>query len=171
MINRTTIRCILLAAIVAMTPVQSVTADLGISLRIGQPGFYGEIHLGEFFPAPELIYTEPVIIHRPSVHIVQQPIYLHVPPGHVRLRHRYCYQYNTCNRPVFFVRERWYNNIYVPQYHRHNTLQHRYGNKHADDYRDKHRHKDNYHHYDFDRHDKNDKHRRHDRGHGRKHDD
>jgi len=28
----------------------------------------------------------------------------------------YCPKYNACGRPVYFVRDRWYNEVYVPQY-------------------------------------------------------
>ena len=188
------IRCFFVAAIFAMAPPQTMAADLGISLRIGQPGFYGEIHLGDFYPVPDLIYPEPVIIQRPSVYIGQQPIYLHVPPGHAKLWHRYCYQYNACNRPVYFIRERWYNDVYIPHYQRYNTHQHRYDNRqyydsgkhypdrrhdshwHEDDrdYRDKYRQNDKGRRSGYDKHDRYDKHHKldkHDRGRGRKHDD
>ena len=188
------IHCFFVATIFAMAPLQTIATDLGISLRIGQPGFYGEIHLGDFYPVPDLIYPEPVIIQRPSVYIGQQPIYLHVPPGHAKLWHRYCYQYNACNQPVYFIRERWYNDVYIPHYQRQSTHQHRYDNRqyydsgkhypdrrhdshwHEDDrdYRDKYRQNDKGRRSGYDKHDRYDKHHKldkHDRGRVRKHDD
>lgn len=182
-------RCLISIAICAITFTHAKATDVGISVRIGQPGFYGEINLGGFYPVPDLIYPEPVIIQRPSVYVRQQPIYLHVPPGHARLWHRYCYQYNACNQPVYFIRESWYNNVYIPRYHQHKSQQHqhyessqhrhydsypqqrrydsgqRYQDRHYDDhnYRDnKRRYKNNDHRYGYDK---------HDRGRGKKHDD
>lgn len=170
-------RFLIIIAIFSIISTHALATDMGISVRIGQPGFYGEIHLGDFYPVPDLIYPEPVIIHRPSVYVRQQPIYLHVPPGHARLWHRYCYQYNACNQPVYFIRESWYNNVYIPHYHQHDSYpqrhydsDRRYQDRHYDskrhyddhDYRDKRRYKNNDHRSGHDK---------HDRGRGRKHDD
>ena len=139
--------CFLSVAVFSITSAHVMASDVGISVRIGQPGFYGEIHLGDFYPVPDLVYPEPVIIHRPSAYIGQQPIYLHVPPGHAQLWHRYCYQYNACNRPVYFIRKNWYNNVYIPHYHQHDGHQHRHYES------PQHRHYDSYpqRHYDSDR--------------------
>lgn len=89
-------------------------ADVGVSISVGQPGFYGRIDIGDF-PPPVLVYPEPIIVHRP-VGVVYQPIYLHVPPGHAKKWRNYCGQYNACGRPVYFVQEHWYNDVYVPKY-------------------------------------------------------
>jgi len=48
--------------------------------------------------------------------VIAAPIYLHVPPGHARHWARHCAQYNACGRPVYFVQDRWYNQVYVPHY-------------------------------------------------------
>lgn len=47
--------------------------------------------------------------------IVRRPIYLHVPPGHAKDWRKHCSKYGACGRPVHFVQERWYNEVYVPQ--------------------------------------------------------
>ncbi|MFI5444896.1 hypothetical protein [Polaromonas sp. UC242_47] len=47
------------------------------------PGVYGRIEIGNA-PPPPLIYAQPVIIQRPAVVMQQQPMYLHVPPGHAK---------------------------------------------------------------------------------------
>jgi len=41
------------AAVISMSP--ALAADVGISVSIGQPGFYGQLDIGEF-PAPRVIY-------------------------------------------------------------------------------------------------------------------
>ncbi|UUZ54881.1 hypothetical protein LP419_02460 [Massilia sp. H-1] len=38
-------------------------AEVGVSINIGQPGFYGQIELGDF-RAPPVVYAEPIIIER-----------------------------------------------------------------------------------------------------------
>ncbi|MGC3980900.1 MAG: hypothetical protein QM808_06565 [Steroidobacteraceae bacterium] len=91
-------------------------ADVGVSISIGQPGFYGQLDIGSF-PRPSLIYAQPVIISRPPG-VVLAPVYLHVPPGHAKNWKRYCGRYDACGRPVYFVQDRWYNEVYVPEYRR-----------------------------------------------------
>jgi hypothetical protein len=38
-------------------------ADVGVSISIGQPGFYGQIDIGSV-PQPQLVYPQPVVIRR-----------------------------------------------------------------------------------------------------------
>ena len=83
-------------------------------MSVGQPGFYGRIDIGNA-PPPVLIYPQPVIIQR--VQVAQpQPIYLRVPPGHAKKWSKHCQKYDACGRPVYFVKDDWYNNVYVPHY-------------------------------------------------------
>jgi len=89
-------------------------ADVGVSVSVGRPGFYGRIDVGGF-PHPELLYPSPVVV-RPAPARVVEPVYLHVPPGHARKWSRNCGRYNACDRPVYFVKDRWYNKVYVPRY-------------------------------------------------------
>ena len=56
-------------------------ADVGVSISVGQPGFYGRIDIGNA-PQPQLIFAAPVVIRAPAPHVVYQPMYLRVPPGH-----------------------------------------------------------------------------------------
>ncbi len=107
---------ILFAALMAVTAAPAFAVDVGISLTIGQPGFYGRIDIGDF-PQPQLIFSSPVIILR-SAGVVREPIYLHVPPGHAKKWSKHCHKYNACGQPVYFVQESWYNNEYVPQYNK-----------------------------------------------------
>ncbi len=91
----------------------SQAADVAVSVRIGQPGFYGSIDIGGF-PQPQLVYSEPVFVHR--VAVAPAPVYLVVPPGHAKHWDKHCARYQACGRPVYFVQESWYNDVYVPRY-------------------------------------------------------
>jgi hypothetical protein len=105
---------IALAALAALLAAPAM-ADVGVSIEVGQPGFYGRIDIGDF-PKPHLIFPQPVII-APVVGVVRPPIYLHVPPGHARDWSKHCHKYNACGDRVFFVKESWYNDVYVPHHH------------------------------------------------------
>ena len=67
------------------------------------PGVYGRIEFGTA-PPPPVIYQQPVIIQRPAVLVQQQPLYLHVPPGHAKKWSKHCAKYNACGQPVYFVK-------------------------------------------------------------------
>jgi len=115
----------ILACALALASGSALAADVGVSISVGQPGFYGRIDIGEFpYPAPRVIYREPIIVHR---HIVEtyEPIYLRVPPGHAKYWSRYCDRYHACGRPVYFVQERWYRDDYVPYYHEYHNREYR----------------------------------------------
>ena len=107
-------KSLLFAVIMIAAPMQVFAADVGVSISVGQPGFYGHIEIGDF-PRPQLVYSKPVIIQQ-SVGIVRQPVYLHVPPGHEKKWSKHCHKYNACGQPVYFVKNSWYNNEYVPRY-------------------------------------------------------
>lgn len=105
------------AALLAVlsAPVFAQDVGVGVNVTIGQPGFYGQIILGNA-PPPQVIYPQPVVIAPGPV--VQAPIYLRVPPGYEKHWRRHCREYNACGRPVYFVRDRWYHDVYVPHYRR-----------------------------------------------------
>jgi len=104
-----------LAAMAAAVTAPAIAADVGVSVQVGEPGFYGRIDIGNF-PQPQLIYPQPVVIQPVPVGVVRQPIYLRVPPGHAKNWRKHCSKYNACGQPVYFVQDRWYNNEYVPRY-------------------------------------------------------
>lgn len=111
-----------LAAVTAIaTP--AFAADVGVSISIGQPGFYGRLDIGGY-PPPLLLYREPISIN--SVQEGRQPIYMRVPPGHAHNWNRYCRNYNACDERVYFVQDHWYNNEYVPRYQREHQDQRRH---------------------------------------------
>jgi hypothetical protein len=113
-------------------------ADVGVSVTVGQPGFYGRIDIGDYpYPPPVVIYRQPRIVER--VYIEREPIYLRVPPGHARNWRKHCYKYNACGERVYFVQDSWYHRDYVPHYREYHREYHdnRWNDNH-DDYRDKH---------------------------------
>lgn len=104
---------IIMMILVAATAARA--ADVGVSVSVGQPGFYGRIDIGNY-PQPQLIYAEPIMVRPAPAGVVYQPVYVHVPPGHEKKWSKHCHKYNACNRPVYFVRDSWYNDVYVPEY-------------------------------------------------------
>ena len=102
------------AAMIAST--SAWATDVGVSVTVGQPGFYGRIDIGGA-PPPRLVYAQPIVIQ--PVAVAQAPVYLRVPPGHQKHWAKHCAQYNACGQPVYFVQEGWYNQVYVPYYRVH----------------------------------------------------
>jgi hypothetical protein len=120
--------------------------DVGVSVSINQPGFYGRVDVGNA-PQPTVIYSQPVVIVPGPVAVHQRPIYLRVPPGHEQHWDKHCYEYRACGQPVYFVRE-------VHEREDHDYDRHHHGRKH-----DRHEHD----------HDDDDRGGDHDHGHGHGH--
>lgn len=120
----------LIAAAVSATAISApaLAADVGVSVSVGQPGFYGRIDIGDY-PPPVVIYREPRVVER--VVVDRPPLYLRVPPGHAKHWAKHCYKYNACGERVYFVRDDWYNREYVPRYRE------RHGDR-REDYREEH---------------------------------
>lgn len=93
----------LLALGLALSSPAKAGTDVGVSVSVRQPGFYGRVVIGQDRPAPAVVYAQPVVVQQTPVAVVQQPIYLHVPPGHHRNWPRYCGRYRACGQPVYFV--------------------------------------------------------------------
>lgn len=108
------ILCAMAAAAVSSA---AFASDFGISVSVGQPGFYGRIDIGSA-PPPRLVFAQPILVEPAPPSVVQAPIYLHVPPGHVKHWARNCHRYDACGVPVYFVQDAWYANVYVPYYRR-----------------------------------------------------
>ena len=87
-------------------------ADIGVSVGVSQPGFYGRIDIGGH-PAPQLIYAQPRLVSPKGP--PGRPLYLHVPPGHAKDWPKHCHKYGACSQPVYFVQERWYQETYAPR--------------------------------------------------------
>lgn len=148
-------KTLLIAVTILAAAVPALAADVGVSINIGQPGFYGRVDIGDF-PQPRVIYAEPVIIER-QVRYVGQPIYLRVPPGHARKWSKHCGAYNACGQQVYFVQDGWYNNVYAPRYRAQHDDRRYYGDR--DD--------DRGHGRGHDKRDKGDKHDKHGKGHNK----
>lgn len=170
------------AVLLSLALVPTKASAVNISIGVGGevlPGVYGSVNIDNgYYPA--LVYAEPLIVTRPSR--ILAPVYLHVPPGHLKKWGRYCGRYGACSRPVYFVKSRDYYDFsprYIEQryiYRDRVTYVNRGG------YDGHHRHhyygdRDHKRHYDrkeyrrdYDRHDSRghgDKHWKHDnRGHG-----
>lgn len=52
---------LLLAAVTAALAAPVLAANVGVSVSVGQPGFYGRINLGDA-PHPQFVYAQPVVI-------------------------------------------------------------------------------------------------------------
>jgi len=107
-------RLMIAAVIVAATFTPQVfAADVGVSVSIGQPGFYGRLDIGGY-PQPQVIYRQPMMVER--VPMDREPVYLRVPPGHAKHWSKHCREYNACGERVYFVQDNWYNREYAPRY-------------------------------------------------------
>jgi len=108
-------RFLISAAITAATlSVPALATDVGVSISIGQPGFYGQLDIGDF-PQPRVLYSQPIIVER-GVYMNRPPVYLRVPPGYAKNWKKHCHEYNACNERVLFVNDNWYEREYVPRY-------------------------------------------------------
>ena len=105
------------------TTVISTTAhatDVGVSVSVGQPGFYGRLDIGGY-PQPQVIYRQPRVVER--VYVEREPVYMRVPPGHAKNWRKHCRKYNACGERVYFVQDNWYNHEYAPRYQEQNRGQ------------------------------------------------
>ena len=101
-------------ALAASTVPAAAGPDVGVSIGVSQPGFYGRIDIGGVAVQRVLVYPQPVLIAPPPrVVVAPQPVYMRVPPGHAKDWRRYCGRYDACARPVYFVQEDWYQRYYV----------------------------------------------------------
>jgi hypothetical protein len=124
-----------LVAIATFTMTTPVNADdVGVSVSVGQPGFYGRLDIGGY-PQPRVVYREPMVIER--TYDKREPIYLRVPPAHSKNWGKHCNEYNACGERVYFVQDNWYNREYAPRYRKQNR-------GHDDDNRDRRNDRQNY---------------------------
>ena len=124
---------LLAIALAATLSTPALATDVGVSVTIGQPGFYGRLDIGGY-PPPRLIYETPRYIQR--VPAGRPPIYLRVPPGHIKHWNKHCREYNACGEPVYFVRDDWYQREYAPRYQERRGDYRDHGSRRDDDRRD-----------------------------------
>ncbi len=104
-------------------------ASRALAFGPGDPEFYGAIEVGHG-PIPQLVYPGPVSVAPQPYGAPLTPLYLRVPPRVWRHWPRYCMQYQACARPVYFVKEAWYRQVYMPYYREHPEFWHREGERH-----------------------------------------
>ena len=133
--------CLSLASAIAQAQVPYVSATVSGQL---QPGIYGRIDIGNA-PPPPLIYAQPIIIQRPVVLVQQEPLYLHVPPGHAKKWSKHCGKYNACGQQVYFVKVRGDDEYERRSYQRRSEYrgehEHDDDSKHSGKGKDKHKYK------------------------------
>jgi len=159
----------------------ALAGDVSVSVNLNTPGIYGQLTIGGDVPTPELIMPRAVIAvpSREVVATPPPPLYLHVPPGHERHWARHCHEYDACGRPVYFVSDRWYHDVYTPRHELHERereehfrqeMREHEEHEHREEARDHWREEHHEHDRDYDHHDHgHDRDDHHDRGHG--HDD
>lgn len=113
---------LLIAVALAALTLPAFAANVGVSISIGDPGYYGRLRLDVGYPEPQLMYRRAFVVQ--PVPRGRRPIYLRVPPGHARNWHRHCREYNACNERVYFVRDDWYENDYAPRYRKDHGRRH-----------------------------------------------
>jgi hypothetical protein len=100
-------RRLLFAFLLAAALPVCATAEVSVNI-------YGRIDLGTL-PPPPVLYPQPILIQPVPTVVAPPPLYLHVPPGHAKNWRKHCSRYHACGHPVYFVHERWYHDVYVPQ--------------------------------------------------------
>ncbi len=104
------IRSLAALGALSLASLHAAAADPIVNISVGgeiAPGVYGRVDFGNA-PPPPVLYPQPVIIAQPARHVVMQPVYLHVPPGHAKNWGKHCHRYDACGRPVYFVKSSEY---------------------------------------------------------------
>jgi hypothetical protein len=137
----------------------NVNVAVSVSGQV-QPGVYGRIDIGN--APPPVVYEQPVLIMPPARPVRMEPLYLHVPPGHAKKWSKFCYKYDACGRPVYFVRSDEYvhDSYYARRGYEHDYARYRYVD-HDDHHGHGHDHDHDNDHHDHGKH-KGDKHHKHD---------
>lgn len=138
---------IVAALVVATLTTSLFAADVGVSVSVGQPRFYGRQGIADY-SQPQVIYVQPRIVEWAARY--REPVYLHVPPGYARNWRNHCDEYYACGEHVYFVQNGWYNHEFFPNHHEHHAdyehegdyYNHDHGGYHND------RHEERHHNYD-----------------------
>ena len=102
-----------LAAFAAAAASPAFAQNFDVNVGMGDSGYYGRIEIGNY-PAPAVVNTQPVIIQQQRVYV--EPVYVRVPEGHRKHWAQHCGAYGACGRPVYFVKDSWYQHTYRPRY-------------------------------------------------------
>ena len=107
----------LAASLGAASPV--FAANVGVTAGVGSSGYYGHIDINNY-PRPVVLNPQPVLVQQQPMYV--EPLYVRAPEWHRTHWQHYCGMYQACGRPVYFVQDYWYHNVYAPRYvqeHRH----------------------------------------------------
>jgi hypothetical protein len=111
------ITALVVAVTITTFNTMAIAADIGVSVNLGQPGFYGRIDPNGY-PQPRVVYRQPKAIQH--VPMNQAPVYMRVPPNQAKNWGRHCDKYNACGERVLFVQDNWYKRDYAPRYQQQN---------------------------------------------------
>ena len=117
------------ALLISVAALSATAANVGVSIQLGDPDFYGRIDMGQHYQ-PQVVYERPIVIHQSRYRY--PPVYLRVPPRHTKHWRRHCSAYGACGRPVYFVKDSWYREAYREHYYR-NKHRHGHGKHRRDD--------------------------------------
>jgi len=120
------------AFLFSVAALSATAANVGVSIQLGDPDFYGRIDMGQRYQ-PQVVYEQPIVVHRSRYSY--PPLYLRVLPGHTKQWNRHCAAYGACGRPVYFVKDSWYREAYRNRYYR-NEYRHGHGHGHRKHWRD-----------------------------------
>lgn len=101
--------------VAALAAVMILPADGELPVSVDKPGGHGAIDVRSF-PRPQLVSRHPVIVRLLSADTLGRALYVYVPQLHRTRWARYCQLYKACSYPVYFVTERWYHRVYVPEH-------------------------------------------------------
>lgn len=128
---------LLISAALLLVGSAALAADVNVSIQIGEPRYYGRIDVVDL-PPPVLVDRRPIIVERVRTAAPPPPVYLRVPPGYAKNWSKYCHEYEACGRPVYFVQDRWYRDVYAPAYQKRG----KHGHDRDDDHRGKGKYKE-----------------------------
>jgi len=74
---------IIIGIMITLIAVPAQAANVGVAISIAQPGFYGQIGIGDFY-GPAVMYPHPIVVRPAPAYVMPQPVYYHVPPGHAK---------------------------------------------------------------------------------------
>ena len=99
--------------LVVMLGIAACMVATGVQAKRLAPGdrdYYGPLTIRD--ERPVLIVQEPRIVRSRGP---REPLYVRVPPGHAKQWEKHCAKYRACDRPVYFVDDRWYHEHYAGQ--------------------------------------------------------
>jgi hypothetical protein len=97
----------------------SAAGQFALAAQAAEFSYFGPVDTS-IAPEPGVIYERVVKAAKQKPGDIPQNIrsakvlYLHVPAGEERHWSAHCAKYQACEKPVLFVSEAWYQNVYLP---------------------------------------------------------